>query len=350
MSSEPRTPADLPPGDESAIQQLAAEWLARREAGMSDRERGELESWLAADPQHARAFAVADTDRMELDWPLHAGVTDAVLIGFERRERHRARRQKFVISFAVASLAAIGFFLSPARNPADLGTGREEIAKMKIVPPSTRTLPDGSQIELKDGAQFTFDFEGTERRVFLSHGTAHFIVTKNPQRPFIVAAGRVAVRAVGTAFSVELEPKGVTVLVTEGRVAVASAEAQSPTSPDGGAGSAASLATVDAGGGVVVEEHGDKVAMIAHPDFGQQLSWRNPKLEFFAMDLGEVTRTINRYNRVQIVLGDAGLERLHVSGVLRADRVDVLVAMLESDFHLKAERTGDDRIVLSAAR
>ena len=51
-------------------------------------------------------------------------------------------------------------------------------------------------------------------------GEAYFTVAKNPGRPFVVAAGGVGVRAVGTAFNVRLDSDAVEVLVTEGRVQV----------------------------------------------------------------------------------------------------------------------------------
>ena len=41
-------------------------------------------------------------------------------------------------------------------------------------------------------------------------------MSKDPERPFLVSAGEVTVRAVGTAFDVRLAPTAVEVLVTEG--------------------------------------------------------------------------------------------------------------------------------------
>jgi transmembrane sensor len=51
-------------------------------------------------------------------------------------------------------------------------------------------------------------------------GEAHFFVEKDPQRPFVVNAAGIDVRAVGTAFNVRIDPAAVEVLVTEGRVRV----------------------------------------------------------------------------------------------------------------------------------
>lgn len=62
------------------------------------------------------------------------------------------------------------------------------------VVPQRETLPDGSLVELKPGALVSHDFAGTVRRVTLHQGEAHFQVTKNPARPFVVRAGNVDIR------------------------------------------------------------------------------------------------------------------------------------------------------------
>ncbi len=86
--------------------------------------------------------------------------------------------------------------------------------------PEKRVLPDGSVVELKEGASIAVDFNAATRRVALQRGEAYFQVAGNPVRPFVVSAGSIEARAVGTAFTVQLGSSAVEVLVTEGRVAV----------------------------------------------------------------------------------------------------------------------------------
>ena len=59
---------------------------------------------------------------------------------------------------------------------------------------------------------------------------------------------------------------------------------------------------------------------------------------------------MNRYNRLQFTIGDESLGALRLSGALRADKVDALVQILESDFPVRAERRGELEIVLRRAR
>lgn len=81
-------------------------------------------------------------------------------------------------------------------------------------------LPDGSRIELKDGSKVVVQYSDRERRVKLTGGEAQFSVWQDATRPFVVEAGGIEVRAVGTVFNVRLENRAVEVLVTEGRVKV----------------------------------------------------------------------------------------------------------------------------------
>ncbi len=86
--------------------------------------------------------------------------------------------------------------------------------------PERHVLEDGSVVELNALTKLDVQYTPTERRVRLVRGEAYFIVAKNPQRPFRVSANQVTVQAVGTAFSVGLDPKELSVLVTEGKVRV----------------------------------------------------------------------------------------------------------------------------------
>ncbi|MGY8696772.1 MAG: FecR domain-containing protein, partial [Verrucomicrobiia bacterium] len=68
------------------------------------------------------------------------------------------------------------------------------------------------------GAQVFVRFTDEKRLVDLLAGEAHFTVSKDASRPFIVRARGTVVQAVGTAFNVLLNSDRVEVLVTEGRV------------------------------------------------------------------------------------------------------------------------------------
>jgi transmembrane sensor len=220
-----------------------------------------------------------------------------------------------------------------------------------VVRPAIQTLPDGSIVELKDDAQISVDFSGPLRAVSLARGTAYFQVAKDANRPFVVSAGGLAVRAVGTAFAVELESNELKVLVAEGKVRVDAAhEAAAPRAalPEPlvalGAVSTAAFPIVP---GTVAAATTPRTMESA--ELQQRLGWRTPKLEFTRTPLRDVVAQMNQHNARKFVLADESVGDVRVSGVLRADKMDTLADTLQMDFGLETERR-DDAIVVRRAK
>ena len=178
-----------------------------------------------------------------------------------------------------------------------------------------RKLPDGSIVELNSDAEIAVQFDAAARRVRLVRGEAHFRVEKDASRPFLVDAGTVEVRAVGTAFTVDLGPQAVEVVVAEGRVAV---NREAPAGQGQPAGREA-IAEVDAGKDLVVDltakvQASPQIVTMTDAQLKERLAWRIPKLEFGGMALGQAVELMNRQNRLQIVLGDPAISGLRISG------------------------------------
>lgn len=89
--------------------------------------------------------------------------------------------------------------------------------------PLVVALEDGSSVVLAPGSQLRFPahFDPKTRDVTLE-GEGFFEVAKNPDRPFLVQAGELTARVVGTSFRVRAYPaeRRVTVRVKTGKVAV----------------------------------------------------------------------------------------------------------------------------------
>jgi transmembrane sensor len=212
------------------------------------------------------------------------------------------------------------------------------------------TLPDGSVIDLKGGAHAVVQFTAAERRVLLVQGEAHFKVAKNPARPFVVRAGGVDMRAVGTAFNVRLAGPRIELLVTEGTVQVA----RPPAATAGTAAPAPQLlASLTAGHrtAIAVEpEAARPVVQSASPDeMAQLLEWKPHMLDFDSTPLAEVVAIFNRHNRVQLAIADETLRTLPIVASIRSDNVDGFVRLLEATSGVRAEHRGSE-IILRQAR
>ena len=259
-----------------------------------------------------------------LDWPAGSGTADLVLEELRRRSSRRRNRRLATGATALAMCVAVGLFTFRSRPVAE---AVPVVADLTVHAPIARILSDGSKVEIKDGALVADHFTPAERRIALESGTAHFAVTHNPNRPFIVTAGDVTVRAVGTAFSVSRTDHGVTVLVTEGKVAVTRVS-------DGRA-----LAQVCAGSGISIPAD-RSVVPVSASDMSAQLLWRVPTLELSSTPVSTVARALNRLNATQIVVSDPQLGDSKLSGVIRADNVEAFVSVVRSEFHANVERDG----------
>jgi transmembrane sensor len=217
-----------------------------------------------------------------------------------------------------------------------------------------RILEDGSSVELNHGAAVTTEFSATERRVTLVRGEALFTVAKDPARPFVVRAGGVDVRAVGTAFSVRLDPTAVEVLVTEGRVALARtadetrreenrkrAPSSVPAPPPSEilAGQRATVA--------LASEEPPQIVTVSPQTIAQQLSWQPQLLDFSSAPLAVAVAEFNRRNRVQFVLADPALAALPVVASIRSDNVEGFAKFLAAAPGVQIERRSATEIVVS---
>lgn len=340
-------PAPKPrPSDGEAIEARAAAWLAQRDDGFTPEQAREFAAWRQADPRHAAAVA-----RLEAAWTLLQGLRDHAAELAPAAAASRAatfpRWGWLPVGVGAAALLALSatFVAYHARTPLAepaVAAAAGQIYATAAGGYERETLADGSVVELNAQTEVEVTYTPAERRVRLVRGEAHFTVAKNRHRPFWVEARGVAVRAVGTAFNVRLDPSRVDVLVTEGRVRVNQSAGQAGvtrTVPELGAGEHASFSNA----GIAIEK-------VSAEAMREALAWRSgPRLEFSGTPLAEVVRQFNQHNRVQLELGDAALGNEPVGGSFQASNVEAFVQLLTSERDIVAEHPAADRIVLRKA-
>jgi transmembrane sensor len=337
MNANP-DPSDPRTGAEAA----AADWVVRRDAGFSPAEARAFQAWLEADPRHRAAWNRFDSAWSVLDRPRRSGGSDRMV-----RELRAAIRRRRAVAAGVAGAAAVLLCAAfwQLRRPAEKPPAAAPT--VLVWQPTEKVLPDGSVVTLKPGAEIAVDFSGHFRRVALRRGEALFRVAKNARRPFVVEAGGLEVRAVGTEFSVDRRPGEVGVLVTEGRVALDQAVAGA----NGPALAPRTLAFVDAGNRATVR---DGAATLETPlvvgtsprEVDQRLAWLGTQLEFSTTPLAEAVALLNQHNRLQFVIGDPALADVRLSGFIRADNAEEFAQFLEAGFQIRTERRGENEIVL----
>lgn len=373
ISTSDRRPADkeFP----AAIRDQAAAWKARADASLSPRDEVQLRVWLDADPRHRAALERFDFVWGKFDRPFQAGAADALLQALAVRSRHRRRRFAATVVGVLGVLVVASMWrfagderpsgaVLAARPVAD--ATRVRTASALLLRPARQVLPDGSVAELKAGAEIAVEFSPEVRRVVLRRGEVHFQVTKDLQRPFVVASGGVETRAVGTAFFVLLSATAVEVLVTEGRVTVNQAVELPPAAAapaTRGESARKSLAVLDAGKRMVVDlvpasAMQPQITAVLSDELDERLAWRAPRVEFTRTPLAEAVAVLNSYSAsrrtagedsAQFIIEDPALAEIRVSGLFRVDRMTAFMGVLKSGFGIDAAPRADGKIVLRQA-
>ena len=279
------------------IEAQAVSWAWRVDAGQIDADAlAEFEAWLEGDARHKGAYVQARAALSLID-PIY-GVKSSTT-------ERRISRSKVIAAAACAVLfgcVALGSalyinFIGSEHYTTQLG-------EIRRVP-----LKDGSSLAVNTKSEVSVKWSDSERDVTVRQGEAWFHVAPNKSRPFVVAVGRLRVRAVGTAFSVRLAADGAEVKVSEGVVEVWRAgDANKPIRV--AAGAAAILPTE--GGPIFTESS-------TVPSIDRELAWRDGKIDLDGETLSEAVAKFNRYNRTPITISDGELSSRRVFGLFRAD-------------------------------
>lgn len=322
------------------IKAAAQAWVLRHDRGLTPAETEEFNTWLEADPKHAEAWEQSSGIWSQLD------LLSANAAEFTAPARARRPWAGWMAGAAAAAAIAVAYFgwwapgaqSSAASSPAIIAS-----AETRVV-----NLADGTTVTLKAGSELAERFTPEERRVVLVRGEARFEVTKNKARPFVVRAGTVEVRAVGTAFNVQLQPAAVEVRVTEGQVRV------SPDQPAGTVVSASGQPLVSAGERAVVDlaPNAPAKVQVFPMDAGQMTAaqaMEDPLLRLGGSTLEELAAEFQRRNGRLIIIADPELKKIQVGGQIRGDNLDGFVRLLEDNYGIKSERSSDGNIILRKA-
>jgi transmembrane sensor len=336
--------------EQEFIERSAAAWLARRDRILTPKEQDQFLEWLREDIRHAEAMARLEKTWSRLDTLAQRLPNLSIPTTSEELEQSRKPSRRSLYFLASSCAAAVVFLvvfthlIGRHSGPSSAAVEYPGIVRWE---PERRVLSDGSIVELRAGAKIEAVFEPEIRRVRLLSGEAHFTVAKNPARPFVVETKGVDVRAVGTAFSVQLEAEHVAVLVTEGKVRL-----DRPPSPGAPAlGEPQPAAILAAGQRAMIDTSTFKespvIAPVSAAEIEQALSWEGLQLEFTDIPLSRVVEEFNQYNRRRLMIADAVTGELRVGGRFRADNVDAFVRLLELSWGIVAVQQSDGTTVLS---
>lgn len=334
-----------------SIEAAAAVWLSLRDRGLTPEEAAAFVQWLQQDARHAEVFGELDRtwrtfDRLAaVSAPTAAVAPDADLLA-PRVRPHRPRSWRWPAAGLAAAAVAVLLVVAPWRAP-------HQTTETTVGAFQKLDLPDGSVAQLNTDTAIETTYTNTGRHVRVLRGEVYFAVAKDPARPFVVTAGPVSVRAVGTAFNVRHREQAIEVFVTEGQVSMddarrtrATADAMSPDAevPFLLAGDRALVPVSRA-----AASSPPQVEKMTPLEMQRALAWQERRLEFESTPLAEIVGEFNRYNRRRLVVEDPQLAARRFSGTFRADGYESFVRLLETDFGVVVANRGD-ALLLRAGR
>ncbi|RYY28497.1 MAG: iron dicitrate transport regulator FecR [Sphingomonadales bacterium] len=298
----------------------AARWAVLRDGRtLTDGEQSELDAWLDADARRAGALFRAEAVLAYVGHEPGAEAAPSVHAPKTRLTRRRILAGGgFGIAAALAGVLAVN--LSTARETYSTAVG--EIRRIPLVDGSTATVNTDSLIRVSIQPQ--------RREIQLSSGEVWFEVAPDANRPFVVEAGDVRVRAVGTAFSVRRHADGIDVLVTEGTVEVwRLGDQHKPVRVKQGQRS------------FVATDASAVAAIDGAPEIERALAWRSGELALKGEPLSYAVDELNRYNRNKIVIVDPMLGRTPIVGYFRADDPTAFANAVTAIAGARIEMDGD---------
>lgn len=177
------------------------------------------------------------------------------------------------------------------------------------------TLSDGTKVMLNANStlEYPASFDDTEVREVRLKGEAHFEVTKNPHRPFVVKAGEMQTQVLGTVFDVKAYRKDAPkVTLMEGKVKVSNADTEVEMRPG-------QTATLQA----------DKI--VVSKASSSASDWLEGDFDMDQVTLAEAMSDIGAwYNKTVVFQSQANMDKLiHFRFSRRASLQEIITALNE---------------------
>jgi transmembrane sensor len=250
-----------------------------------------------------------------------------------------------VAALAVLVIAVVAYHFLPDVLTPDVATARYATTVGEI---KTVTLDDGSEVRLNTNSTVRVSFSGKARVIQLD-GEAYFKVAHDPQRPFVVYAGRYSVKALGTAFAVHAVENGVDLTVTAGHVELASFKEPPADVATRGVtpmDQAETRIPLLKGQHAYFRGETKLIESLDTQALEERLSWRDGMLIFDNDRLSDIVTELNRYSTSRIVISDPTIRDVRLGGYFKVRDIDSILDTLRG-YGLRVERIDDGLIYLS---
>lgn len=313
------------------IQEEALDWaIHMHDPEVDATVQAALGQWIARSEAHARAWVKA-----QKAWALMNGLPPLHQAEWEHAPRTvadtialRSTKPRRTLSIMAGTAACLALLVAAPTIRiwalADYSTNKGEVRQVK--------LADGSILHLDSGSAIRVDYEGSGRGVTLLAGQAFFDVAHDKSRPFVVHAGDVDVRVLGTAFDVGLDTKTVDVSVQRGAVRVERAGNR----------------PLDLRPGDFVRvgpSNAETVRSVIPP--GRIAAWRNGQIIVNGATVADVVAELRRYHRGFILLRNESLAGRRVTGAYDINNPEAALSAIIHPYGGKVSTIGGYLTIVS---
>lgn len=299
-----------------ALEREAVAWFVRMRADdVSVAERQAFRAWLAHGRDRHEAFNAIKKLWHGLDIP-------AAELGKEGWYRKAAPRYRPLARplrrAAIAAGLAAALFAGALWR--DDGLIDRAMADYATRPGEQREvmLTDGSSVLLDGDTAIRVAIAEGKRDLDVLRGRIFLDVVYDPARPFRVVADAVETRVLGTAFAVEDDGGDVTVSVERGRVAVSSGGERTELS-------VGQELTASAG----------RLGPLRNVDLATAQAWRRGLIVLDAAPLSRIIEELGRMQPGRLIIPDASLRKLTLSGVFSIHDPDAVIEALRTGLGLR---------------
>lgn len=323
----------------------------------SDREKKEVEQWLAADNNNQQMMNEFRRiwDSAENEEPMNDAWTEIEedwnrvkeRVGLSERgasfaaKRKPASRDKGMLQ-QILKVAAIVLFMAlmgvlayqswqepepVAQNPVlkEISTSNGERVNL--------TLSDGSRMLVNSGSEIKLPntFQPNKREVYLE-GEAYFNVTENPDSPFIIHSQNMVTEVLGTSFTVRSYPEdnSVRVVVEEGSVSFGS---ESGSTSDKVVVTGNEMASYD-----LTEQ---KLLTRQVDDMALYMGWTEGYFKFREKAMEDVAKELERRYDIQVQFEDNEIRDMKLTANLKSrsmsNVLEVIAMSLEIEYRIEQE-------------
>jgi transmembrane sensor len=339
-------------GARTSIEHEAMGWLVRMDSDdpLSPTEQEALKEWMSCSLLHRNELV-----RLSKFWS-QANILTGLITGLEfrragrRGSHHRAGWVGMILMATSAMFASIALVYLGLQSLGDTTTLTHSTP---VGQQDTIQLSDGSYVQLNTDSQIEVTYGIDSRRVRLLRGEALFSVMPDTRRVFEVCVADSIVRAIGTAFVVQLDGRQVDITVTKGRVDVldvtkaqagigGTSNKSTPLISQLGQLTAGEATHFESGSGHI------KARQLTEAQLQRRMAWREGYLAFDGEHLSKVVVELNRYSKKHFEIGDSKLKSIAVGGRFRIGDMAGVLEVLHTGFGIRAIQVNEYRIRLES--